>query len=418
LPPLSLTLYAAATRAAAPLAPVLLRRRARRGKEDAARLNERLGRPTTPRPGGVLIWLHGASVGESLSLLPLIDALRTARPDAGVLVTSGTVTSAALLAKRLPQGVVHQFAPVDTPAAVGGFLDHWRPDLGVFVESELWPNLLLAAKARGTKLALVSARVTEKSAAGWSRAPRAAACLLAAFDLILPQDDAAAGRLARFGAQNAGRLNLKLLGRPLPADADALPALRAQAAGRPVLIAASTHPGEDEIVMDAWRGVSDRALLVIVPRHPERADQIVEAARVRRLSAGRRSKQDALGAHDVHVADTLGELGLWFRLGAAAFIGGSLVEGPGGHNPVEPALLDCPIISGFSVHNWASVYEPLFAGGAASGVNSLHDLSAAFFAVLHEPAQAAARARRAKQLTGGQEAMLAAAVRRLADLLQ
>ena len=168
---LPLALYAAATGLLEPLAPALLRRRARAGKEEPTRLTERLGRGTLARPEGPLVWLHGVSVGESLSLLPLIGAIRAARPDLAILVTSGTITSANVLEKRLPQGVIHQFAPVDAPGAAARFLDHWRPGAAVFVESELWPNLIGAAARRGVRLALVSARMTEDSARGWSRAP-------------------------------------------------------------------------------------------------------------------------------------------------------------------------------------------------------------------------------------------------------
>ena len=174
---LPLALYAAATGLLEPLAPALLRRRALSGKEDAGRTGERLGRPVVGRPAGGLVWLHGVSVGEGLSLLPLIEALRTRRPDLSLLVTSGTVTSAEVLAKRLPKGVIHQFAPIDAPGAVARFLDYWRPAAALLVESELWPNLILAAKDRGVRLALISARITEKSAEGWSRAPATAGAL-------------------------------------------------------------------------------------------------------------------------------------------------------------------------------------------------------------------------------------------------
>ncbi|WP_442957945.1 3-deoxy-D-manno-octulosonic acid transferase, partial [Phenylobacterium sp.] len=243
---------------AEPLAGPLLRRRARRGKEDGARLGERLGRASQPRPPGPLVWLHGVSVGESVSLLPLVEALRAARPDLALLVTSGTRTSADLLARRLPLGVLHQYAPVDGPRAVAAFLDHWRPDLALLVESELWPNLILAAQARGTRLALASARMTEKSARGWARAPAAAARLLAAFDLILPQDEATAGRLAALGARPGPQLNLKTIGAPLPCDAAELAALKDAWGGRPVVLAASTHPGEEAMVLEAFKPLAER----------------------------------------------------------------------------------------------------------------------------------------------------------------
>jgi 3-deoxy-D-manno-octulosonic-acid transferase len=268
--PLSLALYRAATTALEPFAPLLLSRRAKAGKEDRARLHERLGRPKASRPEGRLVWLHGASVGESLSILPLVERLRAERPGVAVLVTSGTVTSAQLLARRLPAGAIHQFLPVDTPGGARRFLDHWRPDLAVFVESELWPNLLLTAKARGVKLALVSAKLSDKSFAGWRARPFAAWELFSGFDLILAQDGRAAERLASLGGTVAGEADLKFGAAPLPVDAAALASLRVRLSDRPVLLAASTHPGEDEIVLEAWRALPDRPRLVIVPRHTER----------------------------------------------------------------------------------------------------------------------------------------------------
>lgn len=375
--PLSLALYGLAAATLEPLVPALLKRRVGRGKEDPARLPERLGRASLPRPAGRLAWLHGASVGESLSLLPLIDRLRALAPDLSLLVTSGTVTSAELMARRLPEGVIHQYAPVDGTRAVGRFLDHWRPDLGVFVESELWPNLLLSARARGTRLALVSARVTEGSAAGWRRAPAAARAVVGAFDLILAQDQATADRIAALGGRDDGRLNLKLAGEPPPIDPAALALAEAQAAGRPVLVAASTHAGEDEAVLRAFAPLAGEALLALVPRHPVRASDILALATSLGLAANRRTA-NAFGETPVHIADTLGELGLWFRLGRGAFIGGSLVEGPGGHNPLEATRLGKPVATGPHIDNWRGVYEPLIARGEALVVADAAALTAAF----------------------------------------
>ena len=181
---LPLALYGLATGLAEPLAPFILKRRAKVGREDPLRLDERLGRTRSPRPPGPLVWLHGVSVGETVSLLPLVEGLRARRPDLGLLVTSGTRASAELLGRRLPAGVRHQYVPVDTPGAVRRFLNHWRPDLGVFAESELWPNLILTARRRGTRLVLASARITEGTARTWRRAPASARRLLSAFDLI------------------------------------------------------------------------------------------------------------------------------------------------------------------------------------------------------------------------------------------
>ena len=413
--PLSLTLYAAGTRLLEPLAPTLLKRRAARGKEDPARLAERLGHAGVARPPGSLVWLHGASVGESLSLLPLIEALQTARPDAALLVTSGTRTSAELLAKRLPPEAIHQYAPVDAPAALARFLDHWRPDLLVLAESELWPNLLMAARARGVRTALVSARITEASARGWARAPTAARALLGGFDLMLPQDDASALRATGLGARDDGRLNLKLLGAPLPADPRRLAVLGGAAAGRPVLLAASTHPGEDEIVLRAFAGVSG-ALLVIVPRHPERGETIAALAGAER-SVARQAAGEAFGTSEVFVADVLGELGLWYRLAAGAFIGGSLVAGPGGHNPVEAAQLGCPIASGPLVGNWASVYAPLVGADACRMTPDAEALASALADFASGAPAVRQAAERAATLFAGEAGALRGAVQALTALV-
>ncbi|MDB5466429.1 MAG: kdtA [Phenylobacterium sp.] len=365
--PLPLALYAAAAGLLEPLAPSLLRRRARRGKEDVARLSERLGRAALARPAGPLVWLHGVSVGESLSLLPLVAALRARRPDLALLVTSGTVTSAEVLARRLPPGVIHQFAPVDGPAAVGRFLDHWRPDVGLQVESELWPNLILGAKARGVRLALLSARMTEASALGWARAPASARAVLGAFDLVLAQDEATEGRLRRLGARPGPRLNLKLVGDPPPFDAAELGRLRAATCGRKVVLAASTHPGEEPIIAQAFRESSaDGALLVVAPRHPDRGPAVAANLTGAGFRVGRRSLREAIAPQtDAYVVDTLGELGLFLRLAHVAVMGGSLVEGIGGHNPLEPARLGVPIVTGPHVFNARDVYDEMFAEAAA-----------------------------------------------------
>jgi 3-deoxy-D-manno-octulosonic-acid transferase len=362
LRPLSLALYAAATGLAEPLAPGILRRRAGRGKEDPARVGERLGRASRPRPPGPLVWLHGVSVGESLSLLPLAEAL--ARPGLTLLVTSGTRTSAELLAKRLPAGAIHQYAPVDAPGAVRRFLDHWRPDVGIQVESELWPNLILGAKARGAKLALVSARMTQASADGWARAPGAARALLTAFDLVLPQDAETQARLQNLGAATGPRLNLKNLGSPLPADPVELERLRAAIGDRKVILAASTHPGEEEIIARAAAGAG--ALLIVAPRHPDRGEAVAAQLRQMGLAVARRAVGEPLtAATTAYVADTLGEMGLLFRICDVAVMGGSFVPGVGGHNPLEPARLGVPILTGPDVFNAAATYDEMFERVAA-----------------------------------------------------
>lgn len=363
--PLPLALYAAATGLLAPFAPALLRARAERGKEDPARLPERLGRASRPRPTGPLIWLHGVSVGETQSLLPLIEALRERRPDLALLVTSGTVTSAELLARRLPAGVIHQFAPVDSPAVVRRFLDHWRPDLGVFVESELWPNLILGARARGVRLALLSARMTDASAKGWARSPASARALIGAFDLIMAQDAGTAARLETLGARPAGRLNLKLVGSPLPADDAELARLGAALAGRKAVLAASTHPGEEALIAEA-AGQAGAPMLIVAPRHPDRGAAVAAELAAQGHRVARRGAGEPLAAETTaYVADTLGELGLFLRLATVVVMGGSFVEGIGGHNPLEAARLGKPMITGPHAFNAREVYDELFAEAAA-----------------------------------------------------
>ena len=342
-----------------PLAPMVLRRRAARGREDPARLGERLGHPSAPRPDGPLVWLHGVSVGEATSLLPLVAALRARRPDIALLVTSGTLTAANMLSHRLPPGVIHQYLPLDTPRAVRRFLDHWRPALAVFVESELWPNLLTEAYARGVKLALVSARMTEQSARGWGRFPVAAHAIFSAFDVILPQDAATAERVRRLGGSAGPNLNLKLAGDPLPADDAELARLRAAAGGRKVVLAARTHPGEEPMIAEAFRAAGHDALLIVAPRHPDRGPEIA-----RDLAATRRAAGEPIDG-PIHVADTLGELGLFFRLADVVVMGGGFVPGVGGHNPLEPARIGRPIITGPHAFNAADLYAAMFAEVAA-----------------------------------------------------
>jgi 3-deoxy-D-manno-octulosonic-acid transferase len=351
-----------------PLAPALLRRRAARGKEDPARLAERLGHAGAPRPDGPLVWLHGVSVGEATSLLPLVAALRERRPDLSLLVTSGTVTAAAMLARRLPPGVIHQHQPIDTPRVARRFLDHWRPGLAVFVESELWPNLILEAQARGVRLALLSARITEKTARGWARFPLAAHAIFSAFDLILPQDEATEARVHRLGGAAGPKLNLKQAAAPLPVDAAELERLREAAAGRRVVLAASTHPSEEALVADAFReATSDGppALLVVAPRHPERgpavAAELAHTLRIARRAAGEPLAADT----QVYVADTLGELGTLYALADVVVMGGAFQPGIGGHNPLEPAQAGRPILTGPHAFNAAALYADLSAEAAA-----------------------------------------------------
>ena len=417
----ALSAYRLLTGALEPLAPVLLRARVRRGKEEPARLSERLGVASAPRPAGRLAWLHGASVGEGLSLLPLAEALAHADPALELLVTSGTRTSAELLGRRLPPRARHQFVPVDGPRASARFLRHWRPDLAVFAESELWPNLILGARGQGARTALVSARLSASSLRGWRRAPAFARTLVGGFDLVLAQDDGAARGLAQLGARDDGRLNLKLAGAPLPAEPAMLAELTRQLGDRPVLLAASTHPGEEAQVLEVFGLLKDRLerpLLVLAPRHPDRGETVAALARAQGLLTARRAGDEPLtGSVEVYVADTLGELGLWFRLARAALVCGSLVAGIGGHNPLEPARLGCPAISGTKVDNWAGVYADLVAVQGVRMVSGPATLASAFAEALAQPAELQAEAARARAFAARQPAAVEAAARRLLALL-
>ncbi|HEX8470685.1 MAG TPA: 3-deoxy-D-manno-octulosonic acid transferase [Brevundimonas sp.] len=416
----ALIAYRLLSRMLEPLAPRLLDARVKQGKEDPVRVDERLGVTRIARPAGELVWLHGVSVGETLSLLPLVERIRRARPDLTVLVTSGTLTSATLLAQRLPVGVIHQFAPVDGPQAVAAFFDHWKPTLGVFVESELWPNLIAEAKARGVKLALVSARITEKTATGWGRFPGAIREILSAFDRIMPQDDASAGRLSHLGGRIDGLVNLKLSGAPLPHDTAAFSRLSAAIGDRPVVVAASTHEGEEIAIVRALDALPVRVCLVIVPRHPKRAGEIATLLTQDGYRFVMRSRGGVLdGGTDLYVADTLGELGLFLRLADVVVMGGSF--GPavggasvGGHNPLEPARLGKPSVSGPDYLNWIAVTEDLRAAGGLTVVSSPAELASVITPLLDDPSAARAMGERARKAA----ADAGAGLDRLWDALQ
>lgn len=399
----ALIAYRLLTRLLEPLAPRLLDARARKGKEDPVRVDERLGVTRVPRPDGDLIWLHGVSVGESLSLLPVVERLRKTRPDLTVLVTSGTLTSATLLGRRLPPGVIHQYAPVDAPGAVAAFLDHWRPTAAVFVESELWPNLILAAKARGVKLVLASARITQKTADGWRRFPGAARRIVTAFDRVLPQDHLSGVRLESLGARIDGHVNLKLAGDAPPHDPSAFTRLSAAIGDRAVVVAASTHDGEEIAIVRAMDRLSDRLCLILVPRHPDRSPAIAAALtrdgyRFALRSEGRELDRDT----DLYVADTLGEMGLFLRVADVVVMGGSFsaaLEKPpvGGHNPLEPARLGKPAVTGPDMTNWAAVTDHLVQAGGLALVEAPWDLPAALAPLLDNPNAAKSMGERARR---------------------
>lgn len=360
-----LRLYRGISALAAPLVARHLSRRAQAGREDAARLDERLGTAPATRPAGGLVWIHGASVGEALSALPLIAEIKAR--GARCLLTTGTASSARLLAARYP-AVLHRFAPVDTPGAVAGFLDAWTPDAALWMESELWPNLVQQTAARGMPMALVNARLSKTSARNWGMARRSAGALLQSFTMRLAQTDIVRDRLLHLGADPANTFvtgDLKASRGPDPVDPAALDAMRAMVGARPLWLAASTHPGDEAAALDAHKALGIEGLLTLIaPRHPERGEEIAALAKARGLIATRR----ALGegpTGDVYIADTLGELSLWYALCPVALIGGGW-DGIGGHNPLEAAPHTCAILSGDDVPSFAETYARLAGAGAVS----------------------------------------------------
>ncbi|CAA7620108.1 3-deoxy-D-manno-octulosonic acid transferase [Magnetospirillum sp. UT-4] len=384
-------LYRLATTLLGPLIGLYLKRRLARGKEDPARFPERMGRPGRPRPEGRLVWLHGASVGEALSLLPLVE--RLLGRGLNVLMTTGTVTSARLMAERLPAGAIHQFVPVDRPPWVARFLDHWRPDLVLWAESDFWPNLIEAVGRRSIPLVLVQGRVSARSFAGWQRARGFIARLLSRFELCLGQTPGDAERLAALGApRTACAGNLKLAVPPLPCDEAELARLRTIIGGRPVWLAASTHPGEEAVAAGVHARLRDRLpglLTIVVPRHPHRGPEVAAEMAILGLAASRRSA-GADPAGDLYVADTMGELGLFLRLAPVAFVGKSLTV-EGGQNPFEPARLGAAVLFGPRMSNFADMAAAMLAAGAAEEVADEAALAEAVGRLLADPELLAGR---------------------------
>jgi 3-deoxy-D-manno-octulosonic-acid transferase len=392
-----LRLYTLGMALSEPAAVLALKMRQRRGKEDPTRIAERRGFPGRPRPQGRLAWLHGASIGETISLLPIME--RLTRRGFTVLVTSGTITSAKLLARRLPPRVLHQFMPLDVPRYMRRFVNHWQPDLVLFAESELWPNAIGEIRRRGIPLILVNARISERAMRRWRRFPKSARRLLESFDLCLAQTKADAERLASLGAPRVNIAgNLKFDVPAPPADASSLATLTGMIGDRPVWVAASTHGGEEEMIATAHRMVASRQpdlLTIIAPRHPERGPAVAAIMKAAGLSSALRS-QGLLPDRrtDVYIADTVGELGLFYRLAPVAFIGRSLVP-LGGQNPIEPAKLGTAILHGPYVHNFADVYAAIDRRDGAMPVSDEDTLARALLMLFSDGARARSMARAA-----------------------
>ncbi len=369
-----------------------------------------MGRAGQPRPAGPLVWVHAASVGESLSVLPLIERIGSALPAAHVLVSTATVTSARLMEERLSAAALHQYAPADTPVAVRRFLDHWRPDLALWVESELWPNMIAGTAARRVPMVLVNGRVSKTSAARWNRFPRTARRLLDAFSLCLAQDESQAARLTALGAPNVKCVgNLKWAAPPLPASEADLAALEKACSGRPMWLAASTHPREEEIAAATHErlGAACPGLLtVIVPRHPERGPEIARMLRARGLTVARRhAGETPTPETEVYLADTLGELGLFYRLAGIVLVGGSLVP-HGGHNPLEPARLGCALVFGCHMENFAEIAGAIATAGGGEAVADESALGDSLAALLSDETERSRRAEAAARVAAAHAGIL------------
>src|SRR3954465_12380120 len=404
--PMTLRVYQKLSSAVVPLAPALIKPRLRQGKEDPARIDERRGMSQDIRPQGPLVWIHGASVGEVLAAAALIERLRAL--GIRVLLTSGTVTSAAIVAKRFPSDVIHQYVPYDSPRYVGRFLDHWQPTLALFIESDLWPNLILSSAARRVPMVLINGRMSHRSFPRWRRGSNTISALLGRFELCLAQSQTDADRFAALGSPNVVTTgNLKLDVPAPPADQARLERLMAMPRGRPVLVAASTHPGEDEMLAEVHKtlaGFFPGLLTVIVPRHPDRGEAIARMVEASGLHASLRSREELpVATTDIYVADTMGELGLFYRLSPIVFMGGSLVA-RGGQNPIEAVKLGASIVHGPHVFNFTEVYDALDRAGGARQADTKEALVKQLGQLLADPAareRSAAASARVVEALGG-----------------
>lgn len=412
--PMTLRVYRKLSFAMVPLAPALIRSRLKQGKEDPDRVGERRGLSLGARPPGPLVWIHGASVGEVLAAAALIERLRAL--NLRILLTSGTVTSAAIVAKRFPPDIIHQYVPYDSPRYVARFLDHWRPSLALFIESDLWPNLILQASARRLPMVLINGRMSPRSFPRWRRARNTISALLDKFELCLAQSETDADRFATLGARNVIVTgNLKLDVAAPPADPARLEKLIAMTRGRPVIAAASTHPGEEEILIETHRrlaGFFPGLLTVIAPRHPDRGNAVAGLVAATGLRFAQRSREELPAANtDIYIADTLGELGLFYRLAPVVFMGGSLIE-HGGQNPIEAVKLGAAVVHGPHVFNFSDVYEALGKAGGAREADSGERLVKQLGQLLADPkacaAQGEAGARVVEQLGGALDRTLTA----------
>jgi 3-deoxy-D-manno-octulosonic-acid transferase len=406
-----------------PFTPLLLKLRERSGKEDPRRRGERLGIASMARPNGVLCWVHAASVGETNAVLPVIEALGSARPDLNFLLTTGTVTSAGLAGRRLGPRAVHQYVPLDAPEYAARFLEHWKPDLAVFTESEIWPSLILETAARHIPIALVNGRLSHRSRRRWQRNKTTAMPLFGRFNIVLAQNDRLATGFSALGARNVHSVgNLKIDAPPPPVDLNELERLKTALGERPVFAAASTHEGEEETIAAAHRALTrqfENLCTIIAPRHPERGTALAETLKNLGFNVAQRSLGAVPGPRtDIYIADTIGELGTLYALAPVAFIGGSLID-RGGQNPIEAVRHGVAVLTGPHWQNFRDAYRTLLRHDGAIEIKSSADIAAAVTKLFESPAELQRMRAGATQalstLSGALDKTVAALLRYLPD---
>lgn len=380
---LSLHLYRFGMRIAALFAPVLFQWRKTKGKELAGRYHERVARDLPERGDGRLIWLHGASLGECRLLVALAEELRHQHPDVQFLFTSQTISAAQMLSDRLPERARHQMFPLDTPAAAARFITHWSPQLCIFAESEIWPNVLRAAKQHGSRTALINARMTQASISRWGKTKRSATNVFGQFDAIIAANRNTARGLSQLLERDIaqpGNLKAALIEHTNPSKTpDATAAWHTHSPGGQIILGASTHDGEEAVLLEAVAQMPDTTRLILAPRHIDRADVIEEQIRNCNMKYARRSLGQSIEPDTrILLADTFGEMNLWYAAADLVFLGGSLSDGIGGHNPLEPLRYGRPIAMGPHTYNFSDINDDLGARGWVQMVKTSADLAAFF----------------------------------------
>lgn len=399
-----------------------IRKRKKAKKEHPTRFNERLGNYKTLRPEGKLYWLHGASVGESVSMLPLIDKLLRENPDLSILVTTGTLTSAEIMAKRLPKRAFHQFIPFDVPAFAQKLIKHFKPDAVLWFESEFWPSLLSEVKKAKIPLILVNGRISDKSFETWKKFKFVSKEILSCFSLCLGQSEQDKNRLILLGAPKVACVgNLKFAGMPLPVDQNKLNVLKQQIGERKVFLLSSTHNDEEErfaLYLPWLKENIQNVLTIVAPRHPNRGDDITIMYRCRNFNVAQRSREEDITPEtDIYVADTIGEMGLWYALSAVSFVGGSIIS-HGGQNFMEAARDKNAVIVGPNMQNFAEIMNRARFDDAVWQVNSAEDVVEETITLFRNPELLAERQQKAYQWTVKEEAVLDGIVNALKKVLK